>query len=116
NAGLCRQVPQSASMRDVEWFSQNCVLSFSTIGIWPENADGTDVNACERSHDSRLLATADDFGKVKLYSYPVTQPRSLSHSYGGHSSHVTNVTFLFDDSRIISIGGKDTSVLQWRIT
>uniref|UniRef100_A0A1B6EW60 Uncharacterized protein n=1 Tax=Cuerna arida TaxID=1464854 RepID=A0A1B6EW60_9HEMI len=116
NAGLCRQVPQSASMRDVEWFSQNCVLSFSTIGIWPENADGTDVNACARSHDSRLLATADDFGKVKLYSYPVTQPRSLSHSYGGHSSHVTNVTFLFDDSRIISIGGKDTSVLQWRIT
>ncbi|XP_054261593.1 echinoderm microtubule-associated protein-like 2 isoform X3 [Macrosteles quadrilineatus] len=116
NAGLCRQIPQSASMRDIQWASQNCVLSFSTVGIWPENADGTDVNACERSHDSRLLATADDFGKVKLFSYPVTQPRSLCHTYGGHSSHVTNVAFLFDDSRIISIGGKDTSVLQWRLT
>lgn len=78
NAGLCRQVPQSASMRDTPWASQNCVLSFSTIGIWPESADGTDVNACERSHDAKLLATADDFGKVKLFTYPVTQPRVSS--------------------------------------
>lgn len=42
-------------------------------------------------------------------------PQSLCHVYGGHSSHVTNVTFLHDDSRLISIGGKDTSVLQWEI-
>lgn len=116
NASLCRQIPQSATLRDVEWASQNCTLSFTTVGIWPENADGTDVNSCERSHNSRLLATADDFGKVKLYSYPVVQPRSLCHTYGGHSSHVTNVAFLYDDSRLISIGGKDTSVMQWRIT
>uniref|UniRef100_A0A1B6C405 Uncharacterized protein n=2 Tax=Clastoptera arizonana TaxID=38151 RepID=A0A1B6C405_9HEMI len=115
NPSLCRQIPQSSTLRDIEWASQSCTLSFNTIGIWPENADGTDVNSCERSHDSRLLATADDFGKVKLYSYPVTQPKSLCHTYGGHSSHVTNVSFLHDDSRLISIGGKDTSVLQWRI-
>ncbi|XP_075233123.1 ras-related protein Rab-3-like isoform X1 [Lycorma delicatula] len=42
--------------------------------------------------------------------------KSLNHTYGGHSSHVTSVTFLHDDSRLISIGGKDTSVLQWSIT
>lgn len=51
------------------------MLTFNTLGIWPEGADGTDVNHCERSHDGRLMATADDFGKVKLYSYPVIQPR-----------------------------------------
>ncbi|VDO93746.1 unnamed protein product [Schistosoma margrebowiei] len=34
-------------------------------------------------------------------------------AYNGHSSHVTNVTFLYDGSRLISIGGKDTAVLQW---
>jgi len=59
----------------VEWASNSCVLTFNTLGIWPEGADGTDVNHCERSHDGRLMATADDFGKVKLYSYPVIQPR-----------------------------------------
>jgi microtubule-associated protein-like 1/2 len=62
-------------MRDVEWATNNCTITFSTIGIWPENADGTDVNFCDRSHDKKLLATADDFGKVKVYNYPASQPR-----------------------------------------
>ncbi|KAJ9585806.1 hypothetical protein L9F63_002397 [Diploptera punctata] len=116
NASLCRQIPQSSQLRDVEWATNTCTLSFNTIGIWPEGADGTDVNHCDRSHDARLMATADDFGKVKLYSYPVIQPKSLCHTYGGHSSHVTNVSFLHDDSRLISTGGRDTSVMQWALT
>ncbi|XP_030763624.1 echinoderm microtubule-associated protein-like 2 isoform X4 [Sitophilus oryzae] len=116
NAGTCRQIPQTSLMRDVDWASNTCTLTFNTIGIWPENADGSDINYCDRSIDSRLMVTADDFGKVKLYSYPVIQPKSLCHSYGGHSSHVTAVNFLHDDSRVVSIGGKDTAVLQWTVS
>lgn len=62
-------------MRDTEWATNKCTISFTTAGIWPENADGTDVNNCDRSHGGNLLATGDDFGKIKLYSYPVTQLR-----------------------------------------
>lgn len=62
-------------MRDIDWATNTCTITFNTVGIWPENADGTDVNTCDRSRNSKLLATGDDFGKVKLYSYPVTQPR-----------------------------------------
>ncbi|KAK0094288.1 hypothetical protein PV326_011348 [Microctonus aethiopoides] len=113
NPGVCRQIPQSSSLRDVDWSTHSCVISYETIGIWPEGADGTDVNNCARSGDRKLIATGDDFGKVKLFSYPASQPKSISHSYGGHSSHVTNVTFLQDDTRLVSTGGGDTSVLQW---
>ncbi|XP_015114327.1 echinoderm microtubule-associated protein-like 2 isoform X3 [Diachasma alloeum] len=113
NAGVCRQIPQSSTLRDVDWATHTCVISFETIGIWPEGADGTDVNNCARSSDGKLLATGDDFGKVKLFSHPACQPKSLSHAYGGHSSHVTNVSFLQDDTRLVSAGGADTSVLQW---
>ncbi|XP_019884818.1 echinoderm microtubule-associated protein-like 2 isoform X5 [Camponotus floridanus] len=113
NPGVCRQIPQSSMLRNVDWATHTCVISFETIGIWPEGADGTDVNNCTRSGDGKLLATGDDFGKVKLFSHPACQPKSLYHSYGGHSSHVTNVSFLQDDSRLVSTGGADTSVLQW---
>ncbi|XP_018374218.1 PREDICTED: echinoderm microtubule-associated protein-like 2 isoform X6 [Trachymyrmex cornetzi] len=113
NPGVCRQIPQSSMLRNVDWATHTCVISFETIGIWPEGADGTDVNNCTRSGDGKLLATGDDFGKVKLFSHPVCQPKSLYHSYSGHSSHVTNVSFLQDDSRLVSTGGADTSVLQW---
>ncbi|KAG7218515.1 hypothetical protein INR49_020337, partial [Caranx melampygus] len=38
-----------------------------------------------------------------------------SHKYSAHSSHVTNVSFLYNDSHLISTGGKDTSIMQWRL-
>ncbi|RVE43289.1 hypothetical protein evm_012048 [Chilo suppressalis] len=88
-------------------------ITYTTVGVWPDSADGTDLNSCTRSHDGRLAATGDDFGKVKLYAYPVTQPKSLCHQYGGHSSHVTCVRFLSDDSRLVSSGGADTALMQW---
>ncbi|XP_043494543.1 echinoderm microtubule-associated protein-like 2 isoform X1 [Polistes fuscatus] len=113
NPGICRQISQPSALRDVNWATHTCIISFETIGIWPEGADGTDINNCSRSGDGKLLATGDDFGKVKLFSHPACQPKSLHHSYGGHSSHVTNVSFLQDDTRLVSTGGGDTSVLQW---
>ncbi|XP_017783168.1 PREDICTED: echinoderm microtubule-associated protein-like 2 isoform X2 [Nicrophorus vespilloides] len=116
NATTCRQIVQSSTMKDIKWATNTCTLSFGTVGIWPENADGTDVNACCTNSVDTLMATGDDFGKIKLYSYPVSQPKSLNHVYGGHSSHVTNVTFIHDDSRLVSVGGKDTSVLQWTVS
>ncbi|KAI5759602.1 EML2 [Gulo gulo luscus] len=111
----CKQITSADAVRNVEWATATCVLGFGVFGIWSEGADGTDINAVARSHDGKLLASADDFGKVHLFSYPCCQPRALSHKYGGHSSHVTNVAFLWDDSVALTTGGKDTSVLQWRV-
>uniref|UniRef100_A0A8D2IBK6 EMAP like 2 n=2 Tax=Urocitellus parryii TaxID=9999 RepID=A0A8D2IBK6_UROPR len=111
----CKQITNADTMRNVEWDTATCVLGFGVFGIWSEGADGTDINAVARSHDGKLLASADDFGKVHLFNYPCCQPRALGHKYGGHSSHVTNVAFLWDDSVALTTGGKDTSVLQWRV-
>uniref|UniRef100_A0A8C1T866 EMAP like 2 n=1 Tax=Cyprinus carpio TaxID=7962 RepID=A0A8C1T866_CYPCA len=108
-----KHITSADAVRNLEWATSTCVLGFSVFGIWPEGADGTDINAVCRSHDNKLLASADDFGKVHLFSNPCSQPRASSHIYGGHSSHVTNVAFLHDDSHLLSTGGKDTSILQW---
>jgi hypothetical protein len=39
----------------------------------------------------KVLATADDFGFVKLFRYPCPQERANFKKYNGHSSHVTKV-------------------------
>ncbi|XP_077125481.1 echinoderm microtubule-associated protein-like 1 isoform X4 [Ranitomeya variabilis] len=111
----CKQVVSVETTRDLEWATYTCTLGFQVFGVWPEGSDGTDLNAICRSSDQKLLATGDDFGKVHLFSYPCSQYRTSSHAYCGHSSHVTNVSFLLEDSHLISTGGKDMSIMQWRV-
>ena len=48
---------------------------FSIEGIWPEGADGTDINACCRSSNHEYLVTGDDFGQVNFFNYPSTKPK-----------------------------------------
>ncbi|XP_023684063.2 echinoderm microtubule-associated protein-like 1 isoform X2 [Paramormyrops kingsleyae] len=112
---VCKQVVSVETTRDILWATCTCTLGFHVFGLWPEGSDGTDINAVCRSNEKKLLVTGDDFGKVHLFSYPCSQFRAPSHVYGGHSSHVTNVNFLFDDSYLISTGGKDMSIMQWRV-
>ncbi|XP_060244140.1 echinoderm microtubule-associated protein-like 1 isoform X8 [Meriones unguiculatus] len=111
----CKQVVSVETTRDIEWATYTCTLGFHVFGVWPEGSDGTDINAVCRAHERKLLSTGDDFGKVHLFAYPCSQFRAPSHIYSGHSSHVTNVDFLCEDSHLISTGGKDTSIMQWRV-
>lgn len=59
----------------MEWATNTCTLTFTTVGIWPDTADGTDVNYCDRSHDGELTAVGDDAGKIKIYTWPVIQTK-----------------------------------------
>ncbi|XP_053329253.1 echinoderm microtubule-associated protein-like 2 isoform X2 [Spea bombifrons] len=111
----CKQIVSADVVRNADWENASCTLSFHVLGIWPDGADGTDINAVTRSHDKKLVATGDDFGKVRLYTYPCVVPRAPSYKYDGHSSHVTCVSFLHHDGALLSTGGKDSTVLQWAV-
>jgi len=77
------------------------------------NADGTDINACERSQDCSVVATADDFGKVKLFNYPNPVEKAPFKAYNGHSSHVTNITFTRNKTGqkyLVTTGGLDKCI------
>jgi hypothetical protein len=105
-------------------------------------ADGTDINACDRgpapgdAEAGELLAVVDDSGMVKLFNWPCVVEhapfrrmewpeggaggggRKLSGEslgYVGHSSHVVNVRFANRGRLLISVGGHDRAVFQWRV-
>jgi WD40 repeat protein len=118
------QEKRSSSMNDTEWATQTCIYGWHVRGVWPEGADGTDINACGRSnsygldehgHHVHMVATSDDFGTVKLFRYPCVVPNADNKPYSGHSSHVTNVAFSFDDAWVVSAGGDDQAVFQWEV-
>eukprot|EP00049_Salpingoeca_infusionum_P015006 m.287561 g.287561 ORF g.287561 m.287561 type:complete len:1929 (-) comp15790_c5_seq3:4131-9917(-) len=108
-----RQPVAKAALESLEWHTWTSVLGTTVSGIWPPSSDVTDVNAACLSRDKKILATADDFGFVKLFQYPTTGKHAKCKKYMGHSAHVTNVRFTAGDSHLISIGGGDTGIFVW---
>ena len=82
-------------------------------GIFPPCADGSDINACERSPDGQVLATGDDFRMVKLFNYPCPVEEAAFQRYSGHSEHITGISFSKNaqgQKYLISTGGEDKCV------
>jgi WD40 repeat protein len=96
----------------VQWATQTCKLGWAVQGIWPPGSDMTDINAVDRSGDHKLLATADDFGHVKLFRFPCAQEHAKYSSFEGHSSHVTNLRWTISN-QLVSVGGNDKCVFVW---
>ncbi len=102
----------ASSAKNIDHFTWSCLFGFSVQGIWP-GVDYTDVNSVCRSWSRRIIATADDFGKVKLFKYPCVVEKACHSAYMGHSSHVTKVKFTKDDKYLITTGGNDKTVIVW---
>ncbi|KRW98348.1 WD40-repeat-containing domain [Pseudocohnilembus persalinus] len=121
-----KQQTSGATMnRDEKWNSWTVPIGYQVQGIFRKGYDGTDINAVDRSNfpvgnkapqNYHLLATGDDYSRVNVFKYPSIQKGSKCITNRGHSSHVTNVKFTKDDKRIISTGGEDQCVMQWKVT
>ena len=119
-----RKMPDS--IRKAKWFPNKCPLNWAAIGIWPEDANKLDINACETRGDymngesnelgGDYIVSADEFGNVKLFNAPITQWCAPSMVHRGHSAHVTNVCFNADGSKVFSTGGEDRCVFVWTMS
>ena len=114
SSSLRRILADVETQRDIVWSSSDCQLSWATLGAWCQRGS-VGVNTVSRSHEGRLLAVGDDTGHVSLYPQPASRPTCGRHVYPGHSCEVSQVTFLADDTRLVTIGGKDCAIMQWEV-
>lgn len=66
------------AMKDVKWFSHNCVVGFLVAGIWNNryySAPST-ITTCHRGPGSDALVTGDAEGYLRMFRYPVITPRA----------------------------------------
>ena len=106
------QITKGAQIDELDstWATHNCTLTFETLGAWPKQTDGTDINSCDVSNGT--LAVSNDFGTVRVYQYPTNQTNAEYLELLGHSAHVTGIAFLKDHGRLISAGGRESSIIQ----
>ena len=95
------------------WDDWTCVLGWPVQGVWKKFSDGTDVNSAHCCNKKKYLVTGDDYFKLNLYRYPCLKG-AKHREYTGHCSHVMNVRFLRNDTRVVSAGGNDCSVFVWK--
>ena len=73
------------------------------------------MNAVDVEFNSSVCVTGDDFGLVKLFKFPSVKKGAKFKRYSGHSAHVTNVRFTADGRRVVTVGGADHAVFQWKV-
>ncbi len=114
-----KQITSPSDTRDVKWATTTCTLGWAVQGVWPPNADGSDINSIDRSpsvpNKQVLLVTGDDYKLVKLFSYPSCKENAQFRAYKGHSEHVTRVKFSTCGKYVFSVGGLDKAIMQFEV-
>ena len=108
-------IPQFQKLKNTEWETFTCTLGWPVQGVWSKYNDGTEVLAAARSHNQRILAASDNFGRVRLLRYPCVSADATDKTFRAHGSEVRKVRWTSGDTHLLSIGGKDRCVFQWRL-
>jgi hypothetical protein len=99
----------------LDWDSYTCATAPHAIGCYPAGAQVTDINAFARSHAGTAAVTGDDWGGVKLFPFPVAATAAGDgRLHAGHSAHVTCVRWSANDERVLTAGGGDRCLFQWK--
>jgi hypothetical protein len=76
------------------------------------------VTRCPRvcgSGAGSAVVVGDNFGRLKLMRCPCPDNEVLAKVYYGHGGAVRRVKWTANDSFVMSVGGEDRSLFQWRV-
>jgi len=106
-------VSSASSVKDTDWATSHCILSWECVGVVGQ--DGNFINTADRSPDRGLLATGNDDGMVSLWRFPASGKAHQCLDFEAHSSHVASTRFTPDGTFLLTAGGHDLGLLQWKV-
>eukprot|EP00698_Gefionella_okellyi_P025548 TRINITY_DN9402_c0_g2_i1.p1 TRINITY_DN9402_c0_g2~~TRINITY_DN9402_c0_g2_i1.p1 ORF type:complete len:738 (-),score=162.47 TRINITY_DN9402_c0_g2_i1:26-2239(-) len=113
NVATKMRVRDAALVKAISWSSFTCHVGMPVQGV--NTPDGARVSAVDRASHAELLVVATGRGHMLLYRYPCDAAGSDSIIYGGHAGIVGNARFLQDERTLLSVGGDDFCIMQWRV-
>ena len=123
-----RQIKRIDELQNVVWHSFHCKLGWYARGILQASGNEHTVLSIDVMGDQSLMAVSTIDSEVRLLHFPCVDASAISRSVVGHAPLVTRVRFSSDaqrfradngqevvQGRLIALGGKDQSILQWRL-
>jgi len=112
-AGDGERITHPSELKDLEWSSFNCVFGYPLLGAWSDG--GAEVTTAARNSKETLLVTGENTGRLKLFRYPAAQRKQVHRVFYAHSGPLTKARFTADDAYIVTSGGPDQTIIQWRL-
>ncbi|KAK0067734.1 echinoderm microtubule-associated protein-like 2 isoform X3 [Biomphalaria pfeifferi] len=114
NVNTCTEVP-GEFMTDVTWATTNCVLDHTLIGLWKsKQASEGHMTCVDVSPARHLAAMATSDGSLSLFRYPSCSEGAFSHTYKAHH-HTHNLCFTPNGRSVLTVGGSDDCIMQWKL-
>jgi hypothetical protein len=95
-----------------QWASWTCKCGWAVAGV---AARTSDLTAVARSPGGELFATTDVFGRLVLVRAPSLTQRPARVVGYAHGSRAANVAFTADGRTVLTLGGNDRCLVQWRL-
>ena len=116
SAADAQRVTDKGVTTRLDWDTYSLAAATHAAGCYPPGAQINDVNSYARSHSGVAAVTGDDNGSVKVFPFPTdASAAGDGRGFAGHSAHVTCVRWTAGDERVLSTGGGDRCLLQWKV-
>ncbi|KAK3763267.1 hypothetical protein RRG08_028177 [Elysia crispata] len=114
DAKRCNEIP-GESLNDFPWSSSTCMLDHKTAGLWSSRqASEGHLTCVDVNPEGTIVAMATTSGSLSIFQYPCCADKAFSHTYRSHHSP-QNLCFTVDGRSLLTVGGADTCIMQWRI-
>jgi microtubule-associated protein-like 6 len=107
----------SSEVKDALWATWTSPYGWPVQGVWPPNPDGTEIKAVSRCRNweaVEVIASVDNFGRVRLFHFPCIHIGAPDKCYRGHAGNILNVDFSYNDEYCITVGGDDKCIFVWK--
>jgi WD40 repeat protein len=123
-----RQIKRVDELQNAVWHSFNCKLGWYAKGVLQASGNEHTILSIDVMGDHSLMAVSTTNTEVRLFHFPCLDASATPRSVIGHAPLVTRARFSSDarrcvgdngnlevQGRLITLGGKDQSILQWRL-
>ncbi|KAJ1479671.1 WD40-repeat-containing domain protein [Baffinella frigidus] len=114
DGGTGRHMQRASEYRDVKFRTFNARFGWPVTGVTPIEEISL-IASLSRATTLPVCAVGSVTGELSLYRFPCVSPGATSKSYRAHRSAIAALAFTAGDGRLVTVGKRDSAVLQWRL-